>query len=86
MISQSNSVSNLILDLVRIDDTGTTFSQFSASVASGVGAGSSTFASLTDTEFSSFVGGDLVKYNATTEKWENTLQLNGAYITLVHYS
>ena len=22
----------------------------------------------------------MVKYNATTEKWENTLQLNGAYI------
>jgi len=80
LISQSDSVSNLILDLVRIDDTGTTFNDFSASVASGVGAGSSTFASLTDTEFSSFVGGDLVKYNATTEKWENSLQLNGAYV------
>ena len=80
LISQSDSISNLILDLVRIDDTGTTFSQFSASVASGVGAGSSTFASLTDTEFSSFVGGDLVKYNATTEKWENGFQLNGAYV------
>jgi hypothetical protein len=80
LISQSNSISNLILDLVRIDSSGTTFNNFSASVAAGVGVGASTFAGLTDTEFSSYVGGDLVKYNATTEKWENTLQLNGAYI------
>jgi len=80
IISQSNSISNLILDLVRIDSTGVTFNDFSASVAAGGGAGASTFAGLTDTEFSSFVGGDLVKYNAVTEKWENTFQLNGAYL------
>ena len=48
--------------------------------AAGGGVGASTFAGLTDTEFSSFVGGDLVKYNAVTEKWENTFQLNGAYL------
>jgi len=80
IISQSNSATNLILDIARIDSSGTTFSQYSASVAAGGGGGSSTFAGLNDTEFSSFVGGDLVKYNATTEKWENSLQLNGAYV------
>jgi len=80
LISQSNSATNLILDIARIDSSGTTFSQYSASVAAGGGAGASTFAGLTDTQFSSFVGGDLVKYNATTEKWENTFQLNGSYV------
>ena len=80
LISQSNSATNLILDIARIDSSGTTFSQYSASVAAGAGGGSSTFGGLTDTNFSSLVGGDLVKYNATTNAWENTFQLNGSYV------
>lgn len=81
LISQSNSISNLILSLVRVDDTtGDTFSQFSASVAANIAAGSpTTLADLTDTSFTSLGGGELLKYNVTTDVWENTFQLNGDY-------
>ena len=50
---------------------------YGAGGSSGGGGGSSTFAGLSDVSLSNLSNGQVPKYNATTQKWENANESSG---------
>jgi hypothetical protein len=69
-IAWSFDNTSYVPDSRTITINGTTF-DLSANRSWTISTGSSTFASLTDVNFTSLANGNLVKYNSSSGKWEN---------------